>query len=255
MPANERRARLAELMTSPRNGLFARTLVNRVWARLFGRGLIDPLDEMIEHESWHPELLEWLAGEFVRQDFDLKRLLAVIVTSRAYQQPALATASSRPTGAKANFVFRGPLPRRLTAEQFIDAILALDGSKSKSHVPSEARAWRLKNDALMKSLGRPDRNTVVTARSAEFNVLQTLEWMNGERLESLLQSSACSIATRGYTSPDGLVANVCLALLGRPPSATETEHLARLVGTRPTAASVADLLWVVLMLPEFQFVL
>ena len=69
-----RRQQVAELMTTPRNGLFARTIVNRLWARLFGRGLIEPLDEMLVHSAWHPELLEWLSGELVRNDFKLDKI-------------------------------------------------------------------------------------------------------------------------------------------------------------------------------------
>ncbi len=71
----QRRREIATLMTRPENGLFARTIVNRIWARLFGGGLVEPLEEMMEHEPWSPELLDWLAAQFVRDQYDLKKLL------------------------------------------------------------------------------------------------------------------------------------------------------------------------------------
>ena len=73
----QRRQQVAELMTGTRNGLFARTIVNRLWARLFGRGLVEPLDEMMEHEPWNADLLDWLAAELIRKNYDLKEILFV----------------------------------------------------------------------------------------------------------------------------------------------------------------------------------
>lgn len=244
LPVAERRARLAELMTSPRNGLFARTMVNRVWARLFGSGLIEPRDEMVEHDAWHPDLLEWLAGEFVREGFDLRRLLSLIVTSRAYQLPAVGT----PVGTVAAG-FRGPALRRLSAEQFVDTLLHLGPAE-----PAPPRAWRRANDALMRSLGRPDRNTITTARPGEFGALHALEWMNGEQLEKLVQAGAAALVRGDRAATGELVGDACVRLLGRPPEAAEATRLAEIVGAPPTAESVADLLWVLIMLPEFHFI-
>lgn len=266
LSAAGRRARMAELLTAPANGLFARTLVNRVWARLFGRGLVEPLDEMADHDAWHPELLDWLAGEFVRGRHDLGHLLALITTSRAYQLPTQGRSSQAEKAGQHQrqtpaphashdrttdpvYLFRGPSLRPLGAETFVDTLATL-AAPGKTD-----RAWNRKNDSLMKSLGRPDRNTVVTARTAEFSVLQTLEWMNGERLEALLQPAARSLIARRFSSPDALTRDVFLQLLGRPPTPAENERLARTLGAEPSEAAVADLLWAVVMLPEFRFIL
>ena len=73
-PRREKQEQLAKLITSPRNGLFARTIVNRLWARFFGRGLVEPLDEMA-NDPWHRELLDWLAADLIEHDFDLNRIL------------------------------------------------------------------------------------------------------------------------------------------------------------------------------------
>ena len=105
-------------MTAPANGRLSRTLVNRLWARLLGRGLVEPLDDM-EKPAWNADLLDWLAEDFVAHGYDVKHTLEVICTSRAYQLPAVEN-----PGEKDAYVFRGPLTRRLTAEQFTDAISA-----------------------------------------------------------------------------------------------------------------------------------
>jgi len=115
----ERLQRLAEIITSPKNGRLSRTLVNRLWARLFGRGLVEPLDDM-EKPAWNRDLLDWLAEDFTAHGYDVKHTLEVITTSLAYQSPTVETPPE-----KAEYVFRGPLTRRLDAEQFADAITTL----------------------------------------------------------------------------------------------------------------------------------
>ena len=117
----QRLERLAGIITSPENGRLSRTLVNRLWARMHGRGLVEPLDDM-EKPAWHRDLLDWLAEDFVAHNYDVKHTLEMICTSRAYQLP---TVESPVEGEE--FVFRGPLTRRMTAEQFSDALSALSG--------------------------------------------------------------------------------------------------------------------------------
>jgi hypothetical protein len=112
---------LAKLITSPQNGRLSRTIVNRLWQKLLGRGLVEPVDDM-EKPAWDPDLLDWLADDLVAHHFDLKHTIEVILTSRAYQLPA-----TEGPDAKGAYVFAGPLPRRLTAEQYSDAVSSLSG--------------------------------------------------------------------------------------------------------------------------------
>ena len=116
VPRTDRLKRLAEIITSPKDGRLPRTLVNRLWARLFGRGLVEPLDDM-EKPAWNRDLLDWLAEDFVTHGYDIKHTLEVITTSRAYQ-----AATVEGPKEKEEYVFRGPLTRRLDAEQFADAV-------------------------------------------------------------------------------------------------------------------------------------
>lgn len=121
-PRAARIARLAELITRPENGRLTRTLVNRLWSRLLGRGLVEPLDVM-QNAAWDPDLLDWLAEDFVSHGHDIKHTLELIATSAAYQMPGVDT----PEKASPDFVFRGPSIRRLSAEQFRDALSQVTG--------------------------------------------------------------------------------------------------------------------------------
>jgi hypothetical protein len=123
LPKAERLKRFAELMTSPQNGRVPRTVVNRLWARLVGRGLVEPLDDM-EKAAWYPDLLDWLAEDHVASGYNLKHTLELILTSRAYQMP---TVEGPKEDDKTEYVFKGPLTRRMTAEQFADAVSGLSG--------------------------------------------------------------------------------------------------------------------------------
>jgi hypothetical protein len=120
----QRMARLAELVTMPENGRLPRTIVNRLWSRFMGRGLVEPLDVM-QNPAWSPDLLDWLAEDLVEHDYDLKRVMEQILTSRAYQLPAVDLGDETSTGG--DFVFRGPGVRRMSAEQFRDALGQLTG--------------------------------------------------------------------------------------------------------------------------------
>lgn len=118
----ERLASLARLLTSPENGRLTRTIVNRLWARLLGRGLVEPVDEM-DDPPWHADLLDWLAVDLASHGYDLQRTLELLLTSRAYQLPAVPGEEQ----ASADYVFRGPVVKRLSAEQYADALSALTG--------------------------------------------------------------------------------------------------------------------------------
>ncbi|MES2573000.1 MAG: DUF1549 domain-containing protein [Verrucomicrobiota bacterium] len=119
-PRGERQRQLAALITKPENGRLARVLVNRLWAVCFGRGLVEPVDVM-DNRAWNQDLLDWLAWDFATNGYSVKRTLGILLTSRAYQLRAV-TVSDPAALSKASFVFEGPLVRRLSAEQFADAV-------------------------------------------------------------------------------------------------------------------------------------
>lgn len=113
----QRLKQLADLMTHPDNGRVPRTLVNRLWGQLMGRGIVHPLDAM-QTEPWNVDLLDWLASDFQENGYDLKHTLRTIATSAAYQS---ATSNEFDETGSDSYSYSGPLPKRLTAEQFVDA--------------------------------------------------------------------------------------------------------------------------------------
>jgi hypothetical protein len=186
----QRRQTVAELFTKKENGRFARTFVNRVWQRLFGRGIVASVDDM-DAEPFDADLLDWLAFDFAAHGYDVDYLLKQIMSSKAYQLPAMPLAEKEP----AAFVFKGPLYRRLTAEQFADALSSISSEwrilgSTKPGAGTYERDWRFKSNSLARALGRPTRDLAVTERFNDPTMLQMLELVNGETLAGMVQRGA-----------------------------------------------------------------
>ncbi len=247
-----RLARLAELITGPKDGRLPRTVVNRLWARFFGRGLVDPVDDM-EQSAWDPDLLDWLAEDLVNHKYDLKRTLEQVLTSEAYQMPAVSVAEQ----AGADYVFRGPAIRRLSAEQFRDAVGQLTGvwgAKSEvAGITNAVRACFTAADPLMTSMGRPNREQVVTTRASLATTLQALELTNGETLAGVLRRGSEKLLASGGTA-EALIDRLYGAAFGRRSSPQERDLALQLVGQPPQREGVEDLLWAMAMVPEFQLI-
>ncbi|MCX6922226.1 MAG: DUF1553 domain-containing protein, partial [Verrucomicrobia bacterium] len=165
-PQADRPARLkqlAELITQRQDARLTRTLVNRLWQKFMGRGLIEPVDDM-EKATWDQDLLDWLAEDFASHNYDVKFLIERILTSRAYQLPAVDLDDQHTQ----DFVFRGPAVRRLSAEQFRDALTCVTGigyaspaaevplveSEQARFAPPIALKW-IWNDPLAAEKARP----------------------------------------------------------------------------------------------------
>jgi hypothetical protein len=265
-PKAKRLEQLAALVTHPDNGRFTRTMANRIWHRLMGRGLVHPVDVM-GNRPWSEDLLDYLAVYFAENGYDLKKLMEHIATSRAYQMKAVPIAKEI-TGD--GYVFRGPELKRLTAEQFIDAIWMLTGTAPAkpvapaaippfpAGVPQERQIVRVTLvdcDPLMRTLGRPNREQVVTTRPDQLSTLQALDLANGQLLATTLERGAANILkAQPKATPDALAEFVFVRALARKPTAGELAAAKSLLGDKPTTESVADLLWAVVMLPEFQLV-
>ncbi|HYF51908.1 MAG TPA: PSD1 and planctomycete cytochrome C domain-containing protein [Planctomycetota bacterium] len=243
-PRAERLKELAQIMTRPENGQLTRTIANRLWGRFFGRAIVEPVDEM-EEEPWNADLLDFLATDLVDNKYDLKKTMERIFTSRAYQMPA---ANPKLANDK-SYVFRGPRMRRMTAEQFVDSVYQFGGENK--------RAWREPNNALQEALGRPSRNVVVTTRDSDATALQSLELINGAGLHQIVYGSAVpklkTLAAETKSSAE-LATQMFALTLCRAPSEGECTAAAALLGSGNNAEAAADLLWVLLMLPEFQLI-
>ena len=135
-PREERLAQLAALITHPDNGRFQRTIVNRLWHRLMGRGVVHPVDAM-QTQPWNQDLLDVLANRLLESKYDLKAVIEFIATSQAYQSRAEILARD---AEDKSYIYRGPRAKRLTAEQFVDAVWRLTSTTPAKIVPQVPRA-------------------------------------------------------------------------------------------------------------------
>lgn len=261
----ERLVSLADILVQKKNGRLYRTLVNRVWAQLMGRGIVEPVD-MMDNEPWSQDLLDWLASDFTANGYDMKRLMRQILISKTYQTPAMGLKESQMLTAS-NFVFKGIMKRRITAEQFADAVsqsffpLYTDSALVKKMLPADikndipfARASLVKNDPFLTALGRPNRENVSTSRISQANLLQALELTNGNKFNLSLRKGA-EIWAQKYQTGESLVKALYLKALGREPSIKEVTLAVKYIGKKPSVEGIQDLVWAVTLLPEFQLII
>lgn len=418
-PKAKRLEQLAGLMTHPENGRFARTLVNRIWERLMGRGIVHPVDAM-DTEPWNEDLLDYLAVRFAEDGHDLRKLIAFIMSSEAYQSETVILEAE----PGEDYVYTGPIAKRMTAEQLIDSIWQVTktnpgngaanvnrivkaqplnesqkaftpekieakwiwhqgetGTKSQmrhrfelTELPEKAtlmatcdnafslringkeaaksnewtqpvlrdirgllkagenlievnaemfggsagfigqidllskdgkhtvlasgstwearppkgdwsapkeiaahggtpwgdvlnphratstggqtapvRAALVKNDFLMRSLGRPHRDQVVTSRPRELTTLQAIDLANGDILAGYLGTGAQNLVKENKSGGE-FVDWLFQHALSRKPTTEERSALAEIVGDGTNPVAVEDSLWMVMMLPEFQII-
>ena len=426
----ERLKQLARLLTHPDNGRFSRTLVNRFWHRLMGRGIVHPTDAM-QTEPWNADLLDALAMHLADSHYNLKATLALICNSAAYQSRAEIR---KPGGDDHGYHYAGPRAKRLSAEQFLDALwqitgtaperfdapvvrahsdpaikptarwiwatgsnpppagdaatfrrsvelterpaaagaaitadnsysLYVNGRKVKSdenwetvesidltpllragtnefvifarnggdapnpaglffeahwrftdgrtgnagtgpdwsfahgkpddqgQIKNPATTWQpaqviddavwrdgtaggigaaltmatnpnrpmvrtalLKSDPLQRTLGRPNREQIVSVRPDDLSTLEAMDLSNGPLLAGRLAEGAKHLVARDWASPEALIDRLYRAALARPPAKAELDLARATLGPKPTPEGVEDLLWSLILLPEFQLV-
>jgi mono/diheme cytochrome c family protein len=157
---DDSRDRLAVLITAPQNERFAQVTANRVWKRLVGRGLVEPVEDWERGRPSHPELLRWLGREFVRGGYDVKHLSRLVLNSHAYQRAADPALKDTPV------LFTAPAKRRLAAEQIVDSLFAAAGK------PFRVEEASLDTDGIRDmsssiTLGKPRRSWMLTSTSNE----------------------------------------------------------------------------------------
>jgi len=254
------RAALADWMRSSSNPFFAKAIVNRIWAEFFGRGIVDPVDDMrVSNPPTNEPLLNWLAQDFESSGFDLKHLMRTIMRSRIYQL------SSDPNDSNVtdNKNFSRSYKRRLSAEVLADAVNDLVQSTDEfAGLPSGSRAsqtWNHKLDSdFLDAFGRPNASQECPCeRDKKSSVVQALHLMNSQSLQDKLgrETGRVSNLHRGDKSPPVIVRELYLAAYNRTPTTTEMEKALRYFATpditRPMA--VEDLMWSLINSAEFVF--
>lgn len=260
----DRRTYLAAWLTSPRNGQFARTIVNRVWANYFGRGLVHPVDDLrFTNPASNEPLLEAVTDAFVTGGFDVRALMRLIMTSAAYQR----SAETIDGNARDDRFYSRYLTRRLPAEVILDAFSQVTG------VPEDfggyargTRAMQLPDTRVsshfLTVFGRPERVvTSVAERTQDPTLPQALHTINGDTLNDMILDERGVVArmTAAGKSNAEVLDELYWTALSRPPTDRErTAILAaldRTPGTDPEAQrrGLEDLAWAVLTSTEFLF--
>ena len=219
---DERLHRVAQLLIDPTNPRFARSIVNRLWKRYLGLGLFEPQDDFrLDQPPTNPELLDWLADDFMRHGYDLKHTIRLILTSRTYQlryDPELEDHFDVNHPQQARY-YRSPSLRRLTAEQLLDSIQVA----SRQSLDPQRRIYLDKaSTALTRALGRPpSHNEISTARPDDVAVVQALELLNGEEFYERIYSGRLVDQAANQQDLARLIDRLYWVALSRPASKQE----------------------------------
>jgi hypothetical protein len=265
-PGVDRRQVLADWVTSPENPFFAKSVVNRIWFHLNGKGVVDPVDDFRDsNPSANDELLDALAKDFAASKFDVKHVIKVVMTSRTYQLSAQANDFNKDD----NKYFSHATTKLLTAEQLLDAICqATEAPEKFAGMPAGTRAVQLPDgDAthpFLKTFGQPARELACECeRESDSNLAQALQLINGPTVNDKLRFPTNRIGrllskpaggTGAATSELDVLNELYLSTVSRPPTTadvkTALEYVAKAADKRK---AWEDVHWALLNSKEFLF--
>jgi len=264
-PEIDPRVELVNWMTSPENPYFAKALVNRYWKHFFGRGLVDPEDDMrATNPPVNPELLAALEKEFISSKFDMKQLIRTICQSTTYQLSSIPNAYNQDDRQN----FSRFYPRRLNAEVLLDAVDMVTGSASRfSGMPAGARAVDLPDSNFpsyfLTVFGRPKGESVCECeRGSDSNLAQSLHLINSPELSGKISNgtgNALRLAKAKEMPVPEKIRELYLLAYSREPSADEvtviTEYLNQkaLPDGSENKQVYEDLVWSLINTKEFLF--
>jgi hypothetical protein len=255
----DRRQALAAWLTAPDNPFFARAAVNRIWFHLFGRGIVEPVDDFRDsNPPSNDELLTELAADFAQHQYDTKRMIRTIMNSRTYQ---LSSRSHALNELDARYFSHAAL-RPLSAEQLLDAISQLTGSPERfAGLPPGMRAAELPDGEFyhrfLRSFGQPQRSSACECeRESDSTLAQSLHLVGGRVVHNKLRDAdghLPRLAASNRTARE-LVDDLYLSALSRFPSEDE-RHLAisHLNGCPDRRSGLEDLTWALINSKEFLF--
>jgi hypothetical protein len=267
-PDEDPRVGLAAWLTAPDNPWFARSISNRIWYWLLGRGIVHEPDDMRPtNPPENPELLDYLAQELIDHQFDMKHVFRLVLNSQTYQRSSQTT----PANEKDRTHFSHYLVRRLPAEGLLDAICQVTGSSERfasmtpepfTEMPPGHRAIQVSDGSMAKPFfdlfGRPSRAVPFESeRSLDVSIWQVLYLLSSKELEGKLSrvtdtDYVAKLAREGKKSPE-IVDEIYLATLSRFCSEEEKQKLLTIIPEDPRAARPAlqDLVWAILNSKEF----
>ncbi|MDX1970468.1 MAG: DUF1553 domain-containing protein [Planctomycetaceae bacterium] len=257
----DRRVVFANWLTAPENPYFSRAIVNRVWANFMGVGIVEKVDDLrLTNPPSNAELMAALAAELVRNDYDLKSLMRLILSSEAYQRSSRAL----PENAADERFYARFYPRRLKAEVLLDAVADVSGVPTEfKDYPAGTRTLQLRDTSVasyfLDTFGRPERVLTCTCeRSDEPSMTQVLHLANGKTLLGKLEAKVGRIAqwVADNAPAEQVVDDLYLSSLSRLPNDSERAALVETLSTTPAEdrrAVLEDLMWGVLTSREFLF--
>ncbi len=260
IPADQRRRdALADWLVSKHNPFFAKAIANRVWSYFFGKGIIDPVDDIrASNPPVNPQLLEALTKDLIDHNFDLQHLMRTIVNSRAYQ----ASFMNNEWNAGDAENFSHAIPRRLTSEQLADAVTMAAGAKPNfPEVPEDTSASQLPDphvgkDGFLDLFGRPNRESACECeRRADFSLPQALNLVNGTTISDAVADPKGRVAKLVLASkPDqAIIEELYLSTLSRFPTKQEADNGIKYLAGGARATRAQDLLWALLNSKGFLY--
>lgn len=255
----DRRVRLASWLASPGNPFFAKSMVNRIWYHLIGRGIVEPVDDFRDsNPSSNDALIDGLAADFVKNGYDLKKLIRSILRSRTYQ----LSATTNSLNVDDSLYFSHAQTRLLPAEVLLDAISTVTSTTTTfDGLPRGARATQIPDGKMenpfLKTFGRPARELACECeRESDSNLSQALQLIGGATVNGKLRDDNGRMAqlAKAKKSPEEVTRELYMVALSRDPSPTEmaaaTKHL---TAAKDFRQAVEDLGWVLINSKEFLF--
>ncbi len=251
-PSGSRRRQLTDWITAADNPYFAKAAVNRLWAQLFGHGLVEPVDDLGQHNpGLHPELLDELSDYFVQSGFDLRNLVRVLVNTQAYQLSSQAAA-----GDVSPQFFRHMTIKSLSADQLYDCLATALANPTSSN-GAAAYQSRYFSPARREFLNRFD-SAAQERTEYRSGIPQALTLMNGTLIRQgtdLEQGPLLQALRAPFFDDAQRIEILFLATLSREPRPEESERFLAYVHRHESAeqrrAALADILWALLNSAEF----
>jgi hypothetical protein len=255
-----RRDALAQWLTSKDNPFFAKAIANRIWSYFFGKGIIDPVDDIrASNPASNPALLEALTKDVLDHNFDLQQLMRTIVNSRTYQASFMT--NERNQNDRDNFSHA--MPRRLSAEELMDAVSFAAGARPNfPEVPEDTMAGQLVDphigqEGFLDVFGRPPRESSCECeRRTDFSLPQALNLVNGKTISDAVADPKGRVAKLILSgkSDTAIVEELYLASMSRLPDAGETDRAVKYLAGGSKAARAQDLLWALLNSKGFLYI-
>lgn len=254
----DRRAVLANWITSDENPFFATSIANRVWAHFMGVGIVDPVDDIrVSNPASNPALFDELGSKLREYKYDLKQLVRDICNSQAYQRSTTPNESNKLDSR--NYAFA--LARRIPAEMMLDCISQATASEEKFRgLPVGARAVQIADGAtstyFLTTFGRSPRTTVCDCEATtDPSLSQALHLINGSATSGKIAKGKLVVSwiDQGLTIPQ-MIEKIYLRCLSRKPTEAELSSLIKLASdSGDQRTGVEDVFWAVLNSREFMF--